>query len=114
LSRRKEKQGGKAHIVLIGSYSDKGIQVSEQEGVVETQNTAIPMDTKNQSLIPSPVSSGDRYLLLYHKLNGIPYEPPTFEDVSGSVRVRCGELMPYPRNRFSFVREEKEVFITFP
>ena len=114
LVRRKEKQGGKAHIVLIGSYSDKGIQITGQEGIVETQYTAIEMDTKSQSLLPSAVNSGDRYLLLYHKLSGVPYEAPTFHEVGGSVQVRCGEGAPLPRSRMSFVREEKEVHITFP
>ena len=114
LARRKEKQGGKAHIVLIGSYSDTGIQISDTEEFAATQHTAIPMDTRLQSLLPSPVSSGDRYLLLYHSIVGIPYTRPTFEDVGGSIRVRCGEGAPLPRGRASFVREEKEVLITFP
>lgn len=114
LVRRKEKQGGKAHIVLLGSYSDKGIQISEQEGIVETRHTAIPMDTKLQSLIPSSVHTGDRYLVLYHKLHGAPYEIPTFIEKGSSVQVCCGEQAALPRGRASFVREEKEVLITFP
>lgn len=114
LVRRKEKQGGKAHIVLLGSYSDKGIQITGQEGIVETQHKAIPMDTKNQSLVPSVVDSGDRYLILYHKLHGSPYDPPTFIQRGTTVQVCCGENSSLPRARFRFVREEKEIVITFP
>ena len=113
LTRRKEKQGGKAHIVLLGSYQDTGIRITGAEGIFDTQRTVRTLDTAKECICPSVVSSGDRYLVLYHTLANTPYERPEFFESNGNISVRCGEATPLPRGRGSFVREMKEVKIVF-
>lgn len=113
LTRRKEKQGAAAHMVLLGSYSDVGIRIPEQEKVYYTQRISIPLDTSKECIIPSVVSSGDRYLILYHKIQTTnqPFQKPEFLDCNGTIKLSCGDDVRLPKSRQNFVREIKEVLI---
>ena len=113
LTRRKEKQGGKAHILLLGSYQDTGIRIAGREQVFDTQRTVETLDTAKEYICPSVVLTGDRYLLVYHTVSNTPFERPVFSEANGTVSVRCGEQVALPRGRTSFVREIKEVEIVF-
>lgn len=113
LIRRKEKAGGKAAMLVLGKYQDTGIQVSEQGYIPKTQGHITELDTSKQSILPSRVSDGDRYCVLYHTIQTESFEQPTFEEANGMVRVLCGEHAALPRRAISFVIEYKEVELVF-
>lgn len=111
LIRRKEKAGGPSHLIVLGTYQDTGIQIGER-GLVNTQGL-LTFDTSKESLVPSRVSKGDRYLILYHSVPCENFQPPTFSEHNGSVKLHCGEHTALSRRTFSVRFEEKETIIDF-
>lgn len=113
LVRRKEKIGGKATLILLGEYVDSGVKIGARGLVVQTLNDAIEIDTSKECLIPSAVTSGDRYIILYHTV-GHAGNSPVFEVSSnGSVNLVSGELTALSGQQNKFWVEKKEGRIDF-
>jgi hypothetical protein len=110
LIRRKEKSGDKAFLFIIGNYEDNGISINNT--VINKHNEVVELNTSQDSIIPSRVVSGNRYVIIYHKITSEPFEV-SFVEKGGSIQLQCGELSALPGNRFSFYREEKNIVINF-
>lgn len=110
LIRRKEKAGGKATLLILGTYKDSGIKLLGKEEIIETQKP-VEVDTTKEVVLSSPVTGGDRYVVLYHKIGAKAYTPE-FEVHNNSVRL-CGERPALSCGSLSFWLEEREAIISF-
>ena len=113
LVRRKEKTGGKATLILLGEYVDSGVKIGARGQVIQTLNDAVEIDTSKECLVPSAVSSGDRYVILYHTV-GHAIDSPVFEvSANGSVNLLSGELSALSGQHNKFWIETKTGKIDF-
>jgi len=108
--RRREKNGSQASLVLLGKYEDAGVQVGER--VVKTRGELLTLDTSQESILPSAVVEGDRYVILYHKYSLQQYEAPKFEVSNGIVNL-SGELSALQNKQKLFWVENKSGKIEF-
>jgi hypothetical protein len=108
--RRREKNGSQASLFLLGTYEDTGVQVGER--VVETREELVTLDTSQESIVPSAVVEGDRYLILYHRYTLQQYEAPKFEVMNGIVNL-SGELSALQNKQKLFWIENKSGRIEF-
>ena len=109
LVRRREKTGGKGWVIVIGEYQDSGVKV----GTTPVTETITEIDTSSECLVPSAVSNGDRYLILYHSI-GHAVDSPLFEIASnGSVNLVSGELSALNQQQNLFWVEMKSGKIEF-
>ncbi len=109
--RRRENKGSQASMILLGDYEDDGVRIADR--LIHTLNEVHTLDTSQESIVPSVVRSGNRYLILYHNYTIQSAILPKFEvSENGGVNL-SGELSALQSQHKTFWVEYKKGLIEF-